>query len=133
MARGSVERAFVGLATVLSGDASAACRLDANEGVFRKKYPSFAFWPSDAQLALHLFGWVLGPGFNIPELRQALTSLTPDFARAAAVRVPERGHLALVTLNSANHRLLMNAHDVLECDFDPVPVYYPRWPHSLRP
>ncbi len=128
MARESVERAFVGLATVLSGDASAARRLDANEESFRKKYPSFAYWPSDAQLALHLMAWVIGPGFNFPEFRRAVNRLVPDFARAAdASRIPDRGHAGRITLNSTNQRLLVIAHCVLDQGLDPGIVYFPRW------
>lgn len=124
MPRASVERAFVGLAAVLSADEDAAACLRTHESVLKKRYAAFVFWPADAQLALHIMAWVIGPGFSNQPFRNAVNRAVPDFAGAAGCcAMPDRGHPAVVTLNEVNRCLLLTAHRVLERELDFDSIY----------
>ena len=127
MVRSSVQKAFARLATRFSGSSvDAVARLDANESKLCEKYRSFAHWPSDAQLALHLDAWLIGPGFHNGPLRAHVNQLVPDFAGAARVcRIADRGHPGIVAINSLCRDLLETAQRVLIEELDPWPVYGP--------
>jgi hypothetical protein len=125
--RPGVATAFAWFTATLADDAIDADRLCANERALRKRYAAFPYWPSDAQLALHIMAWFIGPGFNFPALRQAVNRLVPDFRAAAeASAIPDRGHPGVAALNSINSQLFATAHRVLSEGWDGRPVYCAR-------
>lgn len=85
-------------------------------------------WPYDAQLALHLVSWVIGPGFNLPRFRQAVCGrLDPDFELAASeCRIPLRmKHSGVASLNGWVKQMFCNAAVVVGKEMPGEVVYFP--------
>lgn len=112
------------LATGDSGDVEVL--LERNQLELCKRYPSLASWPSDAQLGVHLMGWLLGPGFHLPAFRQAAERLQPDFwACGEGCAVPHRNRPGIVSLNAWSRQLFQNAAVVVELGMAGDRVYFP--------
>jgi hypothetical protein len=127
MVPSGVRLQFLDLASRLSDGVSGDC-LDANEVRLSRRYSSLEAWPYDAQLALHLVSWVIGPGFNLPRFRQAVCGrLVPDFELAASeCRIPLRmKHSGVASLNGWVSRLFGNAAVVIDRDMPGDRVYFP--------
>jgi len=89
-------------------------RLDANDGLLKKKFPQFEEWPADAQLAAHSMVWAMGFGGLVTKFPKCCGALAKqDFVKAAAEckMVPEVG--TLVIRNRLNFTLFHNAADTV--------------------
>lgn len=96
--------------------------------VLRSRYRVYEAWPADAQLALGVLAWVLGPGFHLPRFAAAVNAPLPDFRRAAAAVGRGGANSTLVTLGGITRRGLRNGDVVLQWNLDPDTLY---WPHDL--
>lgn len=90
----------------------------------RARYPALDAWPADAQLALALLAWTLGPGFALPGFVRALSALPADFGQAARA-VPLGSFPTFVTLGGIARRGLCNASHVVAWNLDPDFLYWP--------
>ena len=109
-----------------AGGLGALGLLETNGPELLKRYASLDAWPEDAQLAVHLMAWLIGPGFHLPAFRQAASRLRPDFwACSVSCAIPSRGRPAVVSLNSWNVRLFRNAAIAGELGMDLSRVYFP--------
>lgn len=84
-------------------------KLDEFERTLRNRIPSWDNLPSDAQLAVLLMAWAMGPGFRYPSFINALG--TGDFDRAVTEStIPgEATNRGLIPRNAVNKQLLTNA------------------------
>lgn len=107
-------------------------KLEANQDVLLKMFPSMASWPADAQMAIHSMGWAMGTGdpnnpnsgiASFKQLRTALCASPPDFATAA-----NQCHMQGVGIdqrNNENKQMFLNAADVQAKGADPSNIYFP--------
>lgn len=109
-------------------------KLQQNEAALANRFPDWAEWPADAQLATHSMAWACGSAFRFPRLSAAL--LARDFATAAKEchidtdgpdHIPNTGddNNGVKPRNAANGILYSNADKVQTFGLDPEPVYYP--------
>lgn len=100
-------------------------RLRTNEEILLQRFPAFARWPSDAQLATHSLAWACGPHFRFPLLERALRA--EDFSIASLeCHMNETGNPGLKPRNVANKIMYRNAGRVMHDSIDPEPLYWPR-------
>lgn len=100
-------------------------RLRANDNHLARRFPSYARWPADAQLAVNSMSWAMGSGFDFPAFTKAVNGPTPDFnAAAAASHINEAGNPGIVPRNQANRLLFENAAKVQAGHGDPDVLYY---------
>lgn len=106
-------------------------KLDQQMSYLAKRFPEFAYWPSDAQLATLSMSWACGPAFRFPKLEAALKAM--DF-RIAAIEcrirtepAPDQphGNPGVVPRNKANKQLYTNAAIVMEQKLDPETLHWP--------
>ncbi len=99
------------------------------EGHLVHRFPDFADWCADAQLATISLSWACGPDFRFPRLAQALRDR--DWLLASVeCRMDETGNPGLRPRNAANYQLYRNAHFVAasgltEPALDPERLYWP--------
>jgi len=100
-------------------------KMTQNEAVLKSRYPAFDSWPADAQLALHLMAWALGPAFKYPKFMAAVNQTLPDF-RTGAIEshISEAGNPGVIPRNIAIKALFNNAADVLANNLDPDTLVY---------
>lgn len=95
------------------------------ETVLRRRFPAWDTWPADAQLAVLLMAWALGPSFHFVNLATALGR--PDFAIAALSCEMDATHNAgLKPRNAAVKLCFTNASSVVRYGIDPEILHYPR-------
>lgn len=106
-------------------------KLDQVDAQLAKRFPAWAEWPADAQLAILSLAWACGAAFRFPKLEAAL--LAGDFRTAAKeVKIADDGGTVRLR-NAANVMLLRNAAIVAESALDPSALYYPTDLESERP
>lgn len=120
--REAVRAALVDIAARFSDDAPSL-----DERILRARYRALEAWPADAQLALAVLAWTLGPGFALRGFPQATNALVPDFGRAAAMIGPGGGP-TLITLGGVARCGLRNGAYVLRWNLNPEILY---WPNDL--
>lgn len=98
-------------------------KLASVEGQLVKRFPAFAEWPADAQLATFSMAWACGAGFRFPKMAAALQA--QDFVGAAReCHMNETGNPGLKPRNLANKAMYLNASKAA-C---PETLYYPGSP-----
>lgn len=101
-------------------------RVDDDEVRLTRIYRAIGAWPADAQFALHVTAWVVGPGAPLPDLRRAVNRSIPDFRAAAeAMRWSDGGHAGVIALRDKASRAFRNAAVVLDRSLDPDRLFYP--------
>ena len=103
-------------------------KLHQHDVYLRGRFPDFADWPADAQLATHSMAWACGPAFAFPLLATALRD--GDFTTAASECHIAEFHAGvfnagIVPRNKANGILYRNAATVRAGGLDPEPLRYP--------
>lgn len=92
-------------------DALVRDRLEQNAEILARRFPAFADWPADAQLAVLSMAWAMGAGFHFPKFQSAINA--GDFAAAAAEStINATGNPGVVPRNAENERLLLAADDL---------------------
>ena len=91
-------------------DALARRKLEANHDTLRRRFPGLDDWPADAQVALHLMAWAMGPGFprTWPKF-SAACEVRNWLSAAAEAHIPDTGNAGLVPRNPEVRRLLLAA------------------------
>ena len=95
-------------------------RLRENDAYLARRFPSYAEWPAEAQLAANSLAWAMGPGFAMPKLVKALNAT--KFLDAAQEcyyhgAEPER--------HAHNQKLFHIADAVVTSGADRTAFYYP--------
>jgi hypothetical protein len=124
----SVRSAFAHLAPRLAQTAGTT-QGDARdlEPKLLRRYPSFAAWPADAQLALLCMALAVGPGFHLAGFREALSAaVVPNF-RAACLqaRLKPGSGMAVDRVNEIAPVMLSNAAVVVDFDMSYSRIYFP--------
>lgn len=89
-------------------DAIAQRKLEANHETLRRRFPELDDWPADAQVAIHLMAWAMGPGFPRTWPRFSAACDVRNWASAAAEsQIPAAGNAGLVPRNAEVRRLLL--------------------------
>lgn len=105
-----------------------------NNAYFISKYPGFANFPADAQLAFHSLGWAWGPGFAgvWGALGQAFNAAVTkgDFATAAAIVKQASAHEesinpGILPRDVGTEAMFQNAASVLAAGKDVAQLFYP--------
>lgn len=87
-----------------------AQRLAANVAALALRFPRFASFPADAQLALCSMAWAMGAGFPVKFPRFSAAVDREDFAAAAAeCKINETGNRGLIPRNARNKAHLLAA------------------------
>ena len=86
------------------------------------RYPGYAAWPADAQLAVLSMAWAMGAAFAFPKFDAAVNASPPDFAAAA---LESHCSNCAAARNDANLFLLQNADTVTKGHLDPAVLWYP--------
>jgi hypothetical protein len=96
-------------------------KFDQNSDYLSKRFPNFGQWPADAQLAVHMMAWAMGPAFKYPKFEAATSQNPPDFMTMAAESAiqGEAVRSELIKL------LLMNAASAQKAHADPSHLFYP--------
>lgn len=82
------------------------------------RFPGFADWPADAQLATLSMSWAMGPGFKFPKFEAAIKA--GDFAAAAEESaINATGNPGVIPRNAANKALFLAAAEVKASGADP--------------
>jgi hypothetical protein len=114
-----------------------ARRLNANEVFLAKRWPNWAQWPADAQLAAHSCAWAAGPAWHAPAFDTAVGQLhfyTCAGAQGDAGADPscrgeawlnDTGNPGLRPRNLANKALFTNAAVVILDGYDPDTLVWP--------
>ena len=120
--RTPVRVALGSLAARFAGDAAP---LILDESALRVRYRALDAWPADAELALRVLGWALGPGFALAGFREALNGgALPDFD--AAARCLNLGDVpTLIALSGVARTGFLNASVVVRAGLDPEVLYWP--------
>lgn len=106
-------------------DLAVARKLTEMDGHLATRFPDYAAWPADAQLATLSMSWACGPGFHFPQLETALRAA--DFTAAAATcTINETGNPGVKPRNVANRALYLNAAGVVTRTLDLDQLYYPQ-------
>lgn len=121
-----------GVAQAVSG------HLKGDVGTLTKRYPSYASFPADGQLALNFISWAWGPAFSGvwgqdgKNFDAAINQLRPDFLKAAdimknssIVQHEEKINPGIIPRNAAIEWLFSNADAVLKGNGDPDNLYFP--------
>ncbi len=98
------------------------------------RFPEYAEWPADAQLATLSMAWACGPAFRFPRLEAALRNR--DFLTAAAeCGISTEGNPGVQPRNRANTVLYRNASVVQGDHLDHERLWWPRdiWETPLAP
>ena len=106
-------------------DALVSGKLSQNDRTLSARFPGYASWPADAQLALNSMAWAMGANFNYPLFAKAVNALTPNFKEAAAqsyipdnpqksMAYPPISNQGLRPRNVANQTLFLNAQAALD-------------------
>lgn len=91
-------------------DAIAQRKLESNHETLRRRFPDLNDWPTDAQVAIHLMAWAMGPGFPRTWPRFSSACDRRDWIGAAAeAHIPDTGNAGLVPRNAEVRRLLLSA------------------------
>ncbi|MDQ2780956.1 MAG: hypothetical protein M3Y26_00240 [Actinomycetota bacterium] len=93
-------------------------KLDANDRQLAARFPGFADWPADAQLATHSMAWACGAAFRFPRLEAHLRARDFD-AAVNECHMNETGNAGLRPRNAANKTLYANAARVHAYHLDP--------------
>lgn len=89
------------------------------------RFPAYADWPADAQLATLSMAWACGAAFRFPRLEAALKAR--DFLTAAVeCHITEEGNPGVKPRNRANTTLYRNASVVEGDHLDHERLWYPR-------
>jgi hypothetical protein len=95
-----------------------------DERVLRRQYGALDAWPADAELGLVVLAWVLGPGFSLPQFRESVNTLVPNFSKAARA-IGSGGPPSLITLGGIARCALNNGALVVRWNLDPEVLYWP--------
>jgi hypothetical protein len=117
--REAVRVALGSIAARFSDDAPSV-----DERVLRRQYGVLDAWPLDAELGLMVLAWVLGSGFSLPQFRESVSTLVPDFSRAASA-IGVGGSPELITLGGIARCALRNGGVVIRWNLDPAVLYWP--------
>jgi GH24 family phage-related lysozyme (muramidase) len=112
----------------------ALAKLDEMATALGKRFPDFASWPADAQLATLSVAWACGAAFRFPKLDAALRA--QDFATAAKeCTIREAGNPGVIPRNKANRILYRNAAAVVQGvpQLDPSELYWPEVLPDVQP
>ena len=91
-------------------DALAQRKLESNHETLRRRFSALDDWPADAQVAIHLMAWAMGPGFPRTWPRFSAACDVRNWASAAAEsQIPAAGNAGLVPRNAEVRRLLLAA------------------------
>ena len=110
-----------GIAQVVGG------RLDLNDAILVKRFPSFEEWPAEAQLATMSMAWACGPMFSFPALAASLARRDFD-AASSSCHIDDSHNAGVTPRNSSNRMLYKNASVVESQRLDPDVI---TWPMSV--
>lgn len=107
-----------------------------DEAYFLRRWPAFASWPADAQMATFSWAWAVGAASPYPKFSSALVALDfdaaaeecwigPRYLDAHGVPMADPKNPGVHPRNLANVQLFKNAARVLETGADPERIYYP--------
>jgi hypothetical protein len=99
------------------------------DSTLNSRYPGYESWPADAQLAILSMSWAMGPAFNFPAFKAAVTNL--DFRKAAELSFFKGGGGTLENRTGRNREnvlMFTNAADSLKGGVDPDRLFFPGSP-----
>lgn len=108
-------------------DELVAGKRDLNASILASRFPGFADWPADAQMATMSMAWACGAGFHFPKLEAALNAQDWETA-AQECHMEDSKNPGLRPRNKADVQMFNNAHavSVASGQLDPDELYYPR-------